>query len=265
MSAPEVASDPDRGVGGRCRRDDRPAAAARRGGLPALPRPPRGGRGDPRDGDPRRPGDRRGRRVRPRARRAQQRRGGRAAARAVGGGLRRARRHAADRRQPVLGDRAGCAPASTCTPPRAERRCETTLLAEAQRIEVEDLESCRAHGRPRRRAAARRGAGADPLQRGCPRHGRLRHGARRRPLGRAHRQARRRVRGRDAAVPAGRPADRLGAAARRDPGHAADRRHGRLPDGARRDQRGGRGRGPDRRERRRREQDRHLHRRGAGA
>ena len=77
-------------------------------------------------------------------------------------------------------------------------------------------------------------------------------------------QAAARLRRRDAALPPGRAADRLGADAGRHPHHPDRGQHGRPPDGARRDGRGGGGRRPHRRQRRRGQQDRHLHAGGAG-
>ena len=56
------------------------------------------------------------------------------------------------------------------------------LLDEALAIQREDLAVLPPHGRPRGGAPARRGARPHPLQRGRPRHRRLRHGARRHPL-----------------------------------------------------------------------------------
>ncbi len=70
------------------------------------------------------------------------------------------------------------------------------------------------HGAPRRRAPARGRARAHALQCGRTRDGRLRLGARRRARGARPRSRRPRLGRRDAAAPAGRPADRLGARAR---------------------------------------------------
>ena len=65
---------------------------------------------------------------------------------------------------------------------------------------------------------------------------------------------------RDAAVPAGRPADGLGAGPGRRAAHADPRRGRRPPDGARRGRRRPRRRGPGRGQRRHGQQDRHVHR-----
>ncbi len=69
---------------------------------------------------------------------------------------------------------------------------------------------------------------------------------------------------RDPPLAAGGAADRLGAAARRHPGHPDLRQHGRLADGQGGDRRRDRRRRPHRRQRRHRQQDRHLQRGGAG-
>jgi methylthioribose-1-phosphate isomerase len=78
------------------------------------------------------------------------------------------------------------------------------------------------------------------------------------------RQGRVRHRMRDAAVPAGRAPDRVGAQARRRARHAHHRRHGRVHDVAGPDRLRRRRRRPRRRERRRREQDRHVRARRGG-
>jgi hypothetical protein len=72
--------------------------------------PPRGGGRHPGHGDPRRPGDRRRRRAGPRPRGAREPQRGSGPARGLAGHVLRARRDAADRGEPVLGDRADAAP-----------------------------------------------------------------------------------------------------------------------------------------------------------
>ena len=67
---------------------------------------------------------------------------------------------------------------------------------------------------------------------------------------------------RDPAVPAGRPADGLGAGPGRRAAHADPRRRGRPPHGQRRGRRGHRRGGPCRRQRRHGQQGRHVHARG---
>ena len=106
------------------------------------------------------------------------------------------------------------------TPPRAARVAARRAAGRGAADRGRGPRVVPAHGRPRRRPAARRRARADALQRRRARHGRLRHGPRRDPLRGPHRQARRGLRRRDAAVPAGGAPDRLGAAARRHPRHA---------------------------------------------
>ena len=86
----------------------------------------------------------------------------------------------------------------------------------------------------------------------------LRHGARGDPGRGRGRQADPRLRGRDAAVPPGRPPDRLGAAAGRHPAHADHRQHGRALHGAWRGRPGRRRGGSDRGQRRCGEQDWNL-------
>ena len=78
-------------------------------------------------------------------------------------------------------------------------------------------------------------------------------------------QADRRLRRRDAAVPAGRAAHRVGAGPRRHRHDRHHRQHGRAADARRRDRLRRRRRRPHRRQRRHGEQDRHLHGRGARA
>ena len=172
-------------------------------------------------------------------------------------GRRAARPRAADRGEPRLGGAPDVAADSASG--------ANALLAEAHAIRDEDEAACRRIGAlgapllpPRARVLTHCNAGAlatagygtalgvDPR--------RDRGGER--DLG---------LRRRDAPVPPGRAAHRLGAAAGRHPGDAPHRRHGRLAHAARRDRlRGGRRR-PHRRERRRREQDRHLRARRPGA
>ena len=170
-------------------------------------------------------------------------------------------RHPADRREPVLGDRADEAGVRGRRP-AGESVGELTLRLrrEAERIHDEDVASCRAIGRHGAGAAARRRARAHPLQRRRARHRRLRHGARRDPRRGRGGQDGRRARRRDPAVPAGRAAHRLGAGQGRHRHDGDHRQHGRRRDGGRARRRGRRRRRPHRRQRRHRQQDRHLRR-----
>ena len=119
------------------------------------------------------------------------------------------------------------------------------------------------HRRSWRGGRARRGAHSHALQRRRAGDGRLRHRAGRDPRRRRGGQDGRGVCRRDAAVSAGRAADRVGTGARRHRHDGHHRKHGRAAD-ARRANRPGRGRRRShRRQRRHRQQDRHLHR-GAG-
>ena len=134
---------------------------------------------------------------------------------------------AADRGQPVLGDRADEA---LVRRRRAGRRVGRSDQGSARPRSRGDPRRGRRElprdGRVRRRGRARRRAHPDALQRRRAGDGRLRHRARRHSRRRRSGQARRGVRRRDAAVPAGRAADRVGAGARRhrDDGH--HRQHG---------------------------------------
>ena len=113
--------------------------------------------------------------------------------------------------------------------------------------------------RPGRRSATGSGPRPDALQRRGAGHGGLRDGAGRDPLGGSGRaRTCRRLRRRNAAVPAGRAAHGVGADAGRHPDHAHHRQHGGPLDGARAGGRGDRRRGPHRGQRRRGEQDRNL-------
>ena len=150
-----------------------------------------------------------------------------------------ARAHAPDGGEPGLGARAdGARARARCVAAGADpARVRAAARALAQRIHDDDVASCRAIGDCGRGAPAAGRARAHPLQRRRARDRRLRHRARRRAQRRARGPARARGGAGDAPVPAGRAAHRLGARARRHPGHARDRRHGRRADGARRDRR----------------------------
>ena len=145
------------------------------------------------------------------------------------------------------------------------RRSPTRLEREARAIHDEDVASCRTMG----------GFGADVVPDGARvlthcNAGALATAGYGSALGviRAaveQRQARRRLRRRDASVPAGRAADRVGARARRHQHDGDHREHGRSADARRRHRSRRRRRRSHRRQRRHRQQDRHLHRRGARA
>ena len=86
------------------------------------------------------------------------------------------------------------------------------LVAAAEAIVAEDVETCRAIGRSGLAGDPGERAPAHALQRGRARDGRLRHRARRRACRVRGRPAAPRVRRRDAPVPAGRAPHRVGAA-----------------------------------------------------
>ena len=117
-----------------------------------------------------------------------------------------------------------------------------------------------AHRRARRRSVQGRRPHPHALQRRRPGDGRLRHRARRHPLGRGAPPGHLRVGRRDAALAAGRPAHGLGAPGRGHPVPAHQRQHGRLLHAPRRGRRRRGRRRPHRRQRRHGQQDRHLQR-----
>ena len=148
-----------------------------------------------------------------------------------------------------------------CSVDEIKQRLET----EARRIHDEDVAELPrdgAHSAPT--LVPDDGAHPDALQRRRAGDGRLRHGARRDSRrGRAGQEGRG-ARRRDAAVSAGRAADRVGAGQGRHRHHGHHRQHGGVDDAPRPRRSGRRRRRSDCRQRRRREQDRHLRRRGAG-
>ena len=168
-------------------------------------------------------------------------------------------------RQSVLGAgaHAGQSRSAAAARPRRERFA-AALLAEARAIHEEDRQMCRAIGRHGAELLSRRPGRADALQRRRAGHFRLRHGPGRVLCRRRVGQEAARLRRRNPAAAAGRPADRLGIAAarhRRD----VDLRHDGRPGDARGPRAGGGHRGrPDRRQRRHGQQDRHLRRGRAG-
>ena len=137
------------------------------------------------------------------------------------------------------------------------------LVAEASAIHDEDVASCRAIGAHGASGRARHGAHSHALQRRGPGDGRVRHRAGGDP--RRHRggQDGRGLCRRDAAVPAGRAADRVGTGERRHRHDGHHRKHGRAADARRANRPGRRRRRPHRRQRRHRQQDWHVYR-GAG-
>ncbi len=169
-----------------------------------------GGRNDPRHGRPRRPGDRRGRRLWARARRAQ-----RPARRPPAFAARRCRRAggtspaaAADGGEPRLG---AAAHDERRAAARGRRARPPACCAEARAIEAEDEAMCRAMGRHgaeliRDGAAVLTHCNAGALATGG--YGTALGASAGAPAG----QALPRLRRRDAAAAAGRAADRVGAA-----------------------------------------------------
>ena len=189
-------------------------------GLPPLPRPARGRGGHQGHGHPGRPRHRRRRRPRPRRGRAREpQRKATPCARSSSEMCAALAATPADRGQPLLGHRAD-APALRGA--RGGGRGAAALGHCSRRraaILDEDVASCRRIGDLGAELLPEGVAPAHPLQRGRPRHRRLRHGARRRALRRAPGQAEARLRRRDPAVAAGRAPHRLGAAAGRHPHH----------------------------------------------
>ena len=244
---------------------DRPAQAA--GRARRVPRQVgrRDGLGHPRDGRPRGAGHRPGRRHRTRDERREPAR--RPAVRAQGDDPRLgqcAHQLAADGGQPALGGRARPRPLHRARRAvrgrRSHRRCDARG-GRPDRLRGDHRPRPAGDVRPRHPADARGPAGPDPdpLQHRAARLRPVRDRAGRRPGRPPRRSPAPRLGGRDATVPAGRPADDLGAGAGRRAARAAPRRGRRAPDGP---WRGGRhpGRcGPGRGERRHGQQGRHVH------
>ena len=97
------------------------------------------------------------------------------------------------------------------------RRARRALLARAQAIHDDDIDRCLRIGEHGAALVQGRRPHPHALQRRRPGDGRLRHGARRHPLGRGRAPGHLRAGRRDAALAAGRPAHRLGAAGRGHP------------------------------------------------
>ena len=195
----------------------RPARAAAAGALRHLPHVARGGRPHQRHDGSRGAGHRRdgGRGHRARGRRGgcrEPRRSGRVPSGARGG-RERPPGYAAHRRQPALGARrdagslGGGARGRRC---RDERR-RGDAPAEGAGHPRRRRRPLPAHRRARGRAVQGRRPHPHALQRRRARDGRLRHGARRHPLGCGRVPGHLRVGRRDAALAAGRPAHRVGA------------------------------------------------------
>ena len=227
----------------------------------ALHRSRRGGGRHPDHGGPRGAGDRRGRGVRAgsgRPRRAEERAALAALLRRGGGP---AGRHAADGGEPLLGHRADArrrrGPSGRSRggrrPPRAGGGGHPGRGRGREPVD----------GGARREAPPAEGVRAHALQRGGARHGGVRDGAGRVPGSGLRREEDPRVRGRDAPVPAGGPADGVGADEGRHPLHPDHGQHGGDAVRGREDRRRRRGGGPDRGERGRGEQGRHVRRRRA--
>ena len=166
--------------------------------------------------------------------------------------------HGEDRpRRPTASCASRARPRSTS--PGRSTRCTTIPRPSTRaRLHADEVERCRRMAAHTAELLDAGDARPHPLQRRRARDGRLRQRGRRAADGVGARPARARLGRRDAAAPAGRAADRLGARDRRDPARGDRRLRRRVADGARRGRLRDHRRRPDRRQRRHRQQDRHL-------
>ena len=197
----------------------------------------RGRQGDQDDGDSRRAGDRRGGRDGHRARHAAEQGHRHQAVRdRVSEDVRPDGGDASDRGQSVLGHRADEASRLPTAAQGGGSVDEIKQRLEARGAARFTTRTSRAAGRWARTAPTLvpdDGADPDALQRRRAGDRRLRHGARRDSRGGRAGQEGRGARRRDAAVPSGRAADRVGAGQGRHRHHRHHRQHGRRDDAAR--------------------------------